>query len=47
MGSEAEPSEMEEDGVPYHLDYDGLGAHRVLFVKHLKALNQGEADSQD
>jgi hypothetical protein len=47
MGFEAEPSEMEEDGVPYHLDYDGPGEHRVLFVKHLKALNQGEADSQD
>jgi GNAT superfamily N-acetyltransferase len=47
MGFEAEPSEMEEDGVPYHLDYDGPGEHRVLFVKHLKAINQGEADSQD
>jgi GNAT superfamily N-acetyltransferase len=47
MEFEAEPSEMEEDGVPYHLDYDGPGEHRVLFVKHLEALNQGEADSQD
>lgn len=36
MGFEAQPSEMQEDGIPYHLDYDGLGEHRVLFVKHLK-----------
>jgi GNAT superfamily N-acetyltransferase len=35
MGFEAEPSEMQNDGVPYHLDYDGPGEHRVLFVKHL------------
>jgi GNAT superfamily N-acetyltransferase len=47
MGFEAEPSEMQEDGVPYHQDYDGLGEHRVVFVKRLKAINQGEADSQD
>jgi L-amino acid N-acyltransferase YncA len=47
MGFEAEPSEMQEDGVPYHLDYDGPGEDRVLFVKHLKATNQGETDSQD
>jgi ribosomal protein S18 acetylase RimI-like enzyme len=38
MGFEAEPSEMEEDGVPYHLDYDGPGEHRVLFVKHLREI---------
>lgn len=38
MGFEAEPSEMEEDGVPYHLDYDGPGEHRVLFVKHLQEI---------
>lgn len=25
----------------------GFGGNRVLFVKHLKAINQGEADSQD
>jgi ribosomal protein S18 acetylase RimI-like enzyme len=47
MGFEAEPSEIQEDGVPYHLDYDGPGEHRVVFVKRLKAINQGEADSQD
>lgn len=35
MGFEAEPSETQEDGVPYHLDYDGVGEHRVLFIKHL------------
>lgn len=35
MGFEAEPSETQEDGVPYHLDYDGIAEHRVLFVKHL------------
>lgn len=35
MGFEAEPSEMQEDDVPYHLDYDGIGEHRVLFVKQL------------
>ncbi len=35
IGFEAEPSETQEDGVPYHLDYDGVGEHRVLFVKHL------------
>ena len=35
MGFETEPSLTQEDGVPYHLDYDGVGEHRVLFVKHL------------
>jgi hypothetical protein len=35
MGFEAEPSETQEDGVPYYLDYDGAGEDRVLFVKHL------------
>lgn len=35
MGFEAEPSEVQENGIPYHLDYDGVGEHRVLFVKHL------------
>jgi hypothetical protein len=47
MGFEAELSEIQDDGVAYHLDYDGPGEVRVLFVKHLKATNQGEADSQD
>ncbi|HEY9824845.1 MAG TPA: GNAT family N-acetyltransferase [Stenomitos sp.] len=35
MGFEAELGEAQENGVPYHLDYDGAGEHRVLFVKHL------------
>ena len=35
IGFEAEPSGTQEDAVPYHLDYDGVGEHRVLFVKHL------------
>lgn len=35
MGFEPEPSRTQEDGVPYHLDYDGIGEHRVLFVKQL------------
>ena len=36
MGFEAEMSETQEDGLPYHLDYDGRGEHRVLFVKYLE-----------
>lgn len=47
MGFEAEPSEIQGDGAPYHPDYDGPEEHRVLFVKHLKAINKDEADSQD
>nr|WP_155707059.1 GNAT family N-acetyltransferase [Gloeocapsopsis dulcis] len=35
MGFKAKPSETHTDGVPYHLDYDGAGEHRVLFVKQL------------
>lgn len=35
LGFEAEPSETHEDDVPYHVDYDGMGEHRVLLVKHL------------
>jgi GNAT superfamily N-acetyltransferase len=38
MGFEAESSEIQEDSVPYYLDYDGPGEHRVLFVKHLQAI---------
>jgi len=34
MGFEAEPSETLQDGIPYHVDYDGSGEHRVVFVKH-------------
>lgn len=37
LGFEAEPSETQADDLPYHLDYDGIGEHRVLFVKHLSA----------
>jgi GNAT superfamily N-acetyltransferase len=36
MGFEAEPSETQTDGIPYHLNYDGAGEHRVCFVKQLK-----------
>jgi ribosomal protein S18 acetylase RimI-like enzyme len=35
MGFEAEPSETQANGVPYQVDYDGVGEHRVLFVKQL------------
>jgi len=35
MGFEAEPSDSKEDGVPYHRNYDGVGEHRVLLIKHL------------
>ena len=35
IGFEMESSETQEDGIFYHLDYDGRGEHRVLFVKHL------------
>jgi ribosomal protein S18 acetylase RimI-like enzyme len=38
LGFEPEPSETQENGVPYHLNYDGSGEHRVLFVKHLKKI---------
>lgn len=38
LGFEAEPSKMQEAGVPYHLNYDGAGEHRVLFVKHLRTI---------
>lgn len=38
MGFKAEPSKTQANGVPYHADYDGIGEHRVLFVKHLKAI---------
>ncbi|MEX0267990.1 GNAT family N-acetyltransferase [Leptolyngbyaceae cyanobacterium UHCC 1019] len=35
MGFEAEPSATQADGIPYHMNYDGAGQHRVCFVKHL------------
>jgi GNAT superfamily N-acetyltransferase len=33
LGFQAEPSETQQDGVPYCLDYDGVGENRVLFTK--------------
>ena len=35
LGFHAEPSDAQEGGVPYHRDYDGVGEHRVLLIKHL------------
>ncbi len=35
MGFKPEPSKTYEDGIPYHSNYDGIGEHRVLFVKYL------------
>ena len=35
MGFEIEPSETQQEGVPYHLNYDGAQEDRVLFVKQL------------
>lgn len=35
LGFEIEPSETKENDVPSFLNYDGLGEHRVLFVKDL------------
>ena len=35
LGFEAEPSAIQEDGIPYHREYDGVGEDRVLFVKRL------------
>ncbi|WP_407682454.1 GNAT family N-acetyltransferase [Pseudocalidococcus azoricus] len=42
MGFVTEPSETQEDGVPYHVDYDGEGEHRVLFVKHLSVTSDAQ-----
>ena len=39
LGFKAEPSETQENGVFCHLNYDGVGEHRVLFVKHLNISN--------
>jgi hypothetical protein len=33
MGFDIKPSDTQIEGVPYHVDYDGAGEHRVLFVK--------------
>lgn len=38
LGFETEPSEMQKAGIPHHLNYDGDGEDRVLFVKHLETL---------
>ncbi len=35
MGFAVEPGDSLMDGISYHLDYDGPGEDRVLFVKHL------------
>lgn len=35
MGFALEPSDTVDDGIPVHLNYDGPGEHRVLFVKRL------------
>jgi len=35
LGFKVEPSETKENDVPYFLNYDGLGEHRVLFIKNL------------
>lgn len=35
MGFALEPSDTIIDGIPVHLDYDGPGEDRVLFVKRL------------
>ncbi len=35
IGFKAEQTENEMDGVPFAADYDGLGEHRVLFLKEL------------
>lgn len=33
MGFTIEPGDSVEDGIPVHVDYDAVGASRVLFVK--------------
>ena len=35
IGFQPEPQEMQMDGIPFYPDYDGLGEHRVLFVKQI------------
>ena len=35
MGFSLHPGDAQEDGIPYCLDYDGLGKHRVVFVKEI------------
>ena len=35
MGFEIEPSEAQQEGIPYHPNYDGAQEDRVLFVKYL------------
>nr|WP_242045141.1 MULTISPECIES: GNAT family N-acetyltransferase [unclassified Leptolyngbya] len=40
LGFEAEPSNAERNGVPFHPDYDGSGEDRVLFIKQLSEINR-------
>ena len=35
MGFQVEPQEVQMDRVSFYPDYDGVGEHRVLFMKHL------------
>jgi ribosomal protein S18 acetylase RimI-like enzyme len=35
MGFQTEGQEAQMDGIPFDPDYDGVGEHRVLFVKRL------------
>ncbi|MCJ7432155.1 MAG: GNAT family N-acetyltransferase [Anaerolineales bacterium] len=35
MGFQIVPQDTQKDGIPYCADYDGLGEHRVLFVKQV------------
>ncbi|NEO85282.1 MAG: GNAT family N-acetyltransferase [Spirulina sp. SIO3F2] len=35
LGFQIEPGSAQNDSTSYHLDYDGLGEHRVLLFKHL------------
>jgi ribosomal protein S18 acetylase RimI-like enzyme len=35
MGFQAEAQETQIDGMPFYPDYDGVGEHRILFVRRL------------
>lgn len=36
MGFQIVPQDTSMDGIPYCADYDGLGEHRVLFVRQIE-----------